>query len=305
MKGSRSPWSPTAPAAPSITCCCGARVTPRHTPIWGPAAAVQDQLFGRLRHALQDGRLEEDRQRTTSAFPTRAAARRFTWRCGAARCPTDRSGRCSRGWAQSCPTTAGCRRTATPTTSCGRRTGTAALPKFWLKADWIYGDRYDHLYGQLTYKGTPVYGGSSTGRGSPTDSYGRLVTIDTLEPPWKGGLQAGRRLVPVQQLPRTPPRAATSATASTSTSPESRIAACPGDGKRYRATVNGPGVTPVLYWEGPPPGHYQPDSTRRICCRRQLGRTSLQPAARRRAESGADSDRPEHRVLLPHARRIR
>ena len=31
----------------------------------------------------------------------------------------------------------------------------------------------------------------------------------------------------------------------------------PGRGKMYRATVNGPGVTPVLYWEGPPPGHYR------------------------------------------------
>ena len=30
----------------------------------------------------------------------------------------------------------------------------------------------------------------------------------------------------------------------------------PGVGTAYRAVANGPGVTPVVYWHGPPPGNY-------------------------------------------------
>ncbi len=131
-----------------------------------------------------------------------------------------------------------------------------ALPKFWLKADWIYGDRYDHLYGQLTYQGTPVYGGSSTGRGSPTDSYGRLVTIDTLDPPWAGGYrQAGGWYRYNSFLVHHPEGDFCDGVYKHIAGIKDR--SVPGRGKMYRATVNGPGVTPVLYWEGPPPGHYR------------------------------------------------
>ena len=49
------------------------------------------------------------------------------------------------------------------------------------------GGPFDHLYGTFTYNGHPVYGFSSSSAGAPTDSFGRLVSMDTLNPPWKRG----------------------------------------------------------------------------------------------------------------------
>lgn len=130
-----------------------------------------------------------------------------------------------------------------------------ALPKFWLKADWIYGKQFDHVYGQLTYNGDPVYGGSSTGRGAPTDSFGRLVTIDTLQPPWKGGFkQAGGWYRYNSFLVHKQTGDFCDGIYPSIAGVKKRSVA--GKGRAYRATVNGPGVTPVMYWQGPPPGHY-------------------------------------------------
>jgi len=82
------------------------------------------------------------------------------------------------------------------------------LPNLWFKMDWIYakapGGPFDHLYGMFTYRGHAVYGFGSNSAGAPTDSFGRLVSMDTLKPPWKRGLPAAGRLVPVQHLPRPP-----------------------------------------------------------------------------------------------------
>ncbi len=50
-------------------------------------------------------------------------------------------------------------------------TGTTALLEAW--TDWVYGGRYHHLFGRLTYAGQPVYGFSASRVGSPNDDYGR------------------------------------------------------------------------------------------------------------------------------------
>jgi hypothetical protein len=135
------------------------------------------------------------------------------------------------------------------------------LPKLWFKAGWTYagapGGPFDLIYGHFTYNGSPVYGFSSTSHGAPTDHYGRLVALDTLDPPWTTGYrQAGgwwrqnsflthrpygdfcagvfRRISPL------PPRTH------------------PGRGVAYRIIANGPGVTPVVKWQSAPPGYYRP-----------------------------------------------
>ena len=54
------------------------------------------------------------------------------------------------------------------------------LPEFVVKVDWVY-RRFDHLYGWLTYKGKGVYGFKATKYGSPLDTWGRNVIVDTYD----------------------------------------------------------------------------------------------------------------------------
>ena len=95
---------------------------------------------------------------------------------------------------------------------------TGPLPVLWLKWDWIYNGRFDHLYGKFSYNGVAVHGFTHTSAGNPTDSYGRNVYVDTLDPPGVDDRpRPGRRLDAVQQLPHPPHPRATSAPASTPT----------------------------------------------------------------------------------------
>jgi hypothetical protein len=136
-----------------------------------------------------------------------------------------------------------------------------ALPKLWFKADWIYygapNGPYDNIYGNFTYHGKPVYGFSSTARGAPTDSYGRLVAIDTQNPPWYNGYrQRGGWWRQNSFLSHRP-------YGDFCTGIYGGIAGVPrrsrpGAGQQYRIMANGPGVTPVVEWHGAPPGYYQP-----------------------------------------------
>jgi hypothetical protein len=118
------------------------------------------------------------------------------------------------------------------------------LPVFWLKTDWSYAGRFDHLWGQLTYLGVPVHGFGATNVGNPTDSFGRNVYVDTFDSSWGRGwwrLQAF-----LTHRPRGNFCVGTHKFGHTTN----------GMGIKYRATVMGPGVTPVMRWKGPQPGPY-------------------------------------------------
>jgi hypothetical protein len=121
------------------------------------------------------------------------------------------------------------------------------LPEFVVKVDWVY-RHYDHLYGWLKYKGKGVYGFSSTRYGSPLDKWGRNVFVDTydsrygrswkrengfLTHRWSGGFCYG--FYPHGNRPV-------------------------GKGTQYRATVMGPGVTPILFWQGAAPGPFNAEA---------------------------------------------
>jgi hypothetical protein len=108
---------------------------------------------------------------------------------------------------------------------------------------WTYG-RFHQIFGRLTYRDLPVYGFSWKSRGQPLDDRGRNIYVDTLDsaygPGWRrengflthrptGGFCYG--FYPHGDRPS-------------------------GRGKRYRATVMGPGVAPDAYWEGTPPERY-------------------------------------------------
>ena len=120
---------------------------------------------------------------------------------------------------------------------------TGPLPTLDVKLNWAYG-RFDHLFGRFTYRGQPVFGFRATPAGSPLDTFGRNLYVDTFNsaygPGWKrensflmhtgsGGFCYG--FYPHGQHPS-------------------------GKGERYRATIIGPGVTPDVSWESTAPGPY-------------------------------------------------
>jgi hypothetical protein len=109
-------------------------------------------------------------------------------------------------------------------------------------ADWAFGERAHNLFGRFTYGGRPVYGF----RTRPLDSYARNLYIDTLDSRYGQGWHRETSVVsrrprgnfcyafyPTQDasLPGAPFRPA-------------------GNGRRYRITTIGPGVTPDVMWEG-------------------------------------------------------
>jgi hypothetical protein len=122
------------------------------------------------------------------------------------------------------------------------------LPILELYAHWTYDGRVQGIFGRLTYLGQPVHGFGATSVGNPRDRYGRNVYVDTLNsaygPGWKresgillhtpGGTFC-HSFVPQKPFPGYPSQAMRPAAA----------------GERYRATVMGPGVTPVIEAEVP------------------------------------------------------
>jgi hypothetical protein len=132
---------------------------------------------------------------------------------------------------------------------------TGPLPVLWLKWDWIYNGRFDHLYGKFSYLGTAVHGFTHTSTGNPTDSYGRNIYVDALNPPaWKTGhRQAGGWMRFNSFLTH---NSRGNFCAGVYTGMFGRGPA--GTASEYRATAMGPGVTPIVMWQGPGPGHYGP-----------------------------------------------
>jgi hypothetical protein len=120
------------------------------------------------------------------------------------------------------------------------------LPVLDVYANWTYGGMWQGVFGRYTYLGQPVYGFGATAKGVPKDKYGRNLYIDTFDsaygPGWKR--EAGilthnptgtfcHSFVPQRPFASYP-------------SHELRPAA---PGERYRVTVGGPGVTPVVQTE--------------------------------------------------------
>jgi hypothetical protein len=123
-------------------------------------------------------------------------------------------------------------------------TGPIAQLEVWL--DWSFRGRFQHLFGRYTYRGKPIFGFHVTRQGAPLDSYGRNVYLDTYDSEYGSGwhrengfLTHGRTgtfcygFYPHGSYPS-------------------------GAGSAYRITVLGPGVTPIVMWQAPAPGTYDP-----------------------------------------------
>ena len=119
------------------------------------------------------------------------------------------------------------------------------LPEFVVKVDWVY-RHYDHLYGWLKYKGKGVYGFRASTYGSPLDKWGRNVFVDTYDSRYGRGWKRENGF-----LTHRPSGGFCYGFYPHGNRPV-------GKGSEYRATVMGPGVTPILFWQGAAPGPFDP-----------------------------------------------
>ena len=113
-----------------------------------------------------------------------------------------------------------------------------------IHTDWAHRGDFDHLWGKLTYLGNPVYGFHSTSTGMPLDNWSRNIYLDTYDSGYGKGWKRENGFLTHQRSG----------------------AFCYGfyrhgnrpigNGTQYRATVDGPGVTPDVMWQGPEPGPY-------------------------------------------------
>jgi hypothetical protein len=120
---------------------------------------------------------------------------------------------------------------------------TGDLPVLTINTDWAW-HQWDHLFGTLTYKGLPVYGFRSTPGGNPLDTFGRNIYVDTFDSVYGTGWRRENSF-----LTHTGTGAFCYSVNPHGSHPS-------GKGTQYRATVEGPGVTPDVMWQGAAPGAY-------------------------------------------------
>src|SRR3954453_13546149 len=70
------------------------------------------------------------------------------------------------------------------------------LPQLELHMGWVWSNRFQQLFGRYTYRGKPVYGFGTTRYGAPTDGFGRLVYLDTLNSTYGSGWKRENSFVP-------------------------------------------------------------------------------------------------------------
>ncbi len=117
------------------------------------------------------------------------------------------------------------------------------LPVLEVNMGWTQ-RRYHTLFGRLTYLGKPVYGFGTGVRGRPTDSFGRVLYVDTFDSQYGSGWQRENSFVTHRG----------SGAFCYGFFPHGGRPS--GMGKRYRLTAMGPGVLPDLFWEGIPQANY-------------------------------------------------
>jgi hypothetical protein len=120
---------------------------------------------------------------------------------------------------------------------------TGPLPVLAITTDWSY-RKYDHLFGTYTYAGTGVYGFSATSAGDPRDSFGRNIYLDTFDSAYGTGWKRDNSFLTHR------------AKGSFCYGLFPHGAHPAGSGSKYRATAEGPGVTPDVMWQGDTPGAY-------------------------------------------------
>jgi hypothetical protein len=131
-------------------------------------------------------------------------------------------------------------------------TGPLAQLEVW--TDWVYSRRFHEIFGRATYRGMPVHGFGATRYGVATDNYGRLFYLDTYNSAYAPGWRRENSFLAHNPggvfcygfFPRNPYVGGYTYPPGTPRRPRG-----PGNGKYYRITFPGPGVTPDVMWQGP------------------------------------------------------
>jgi hypothetical protein len=130
-------------------------------------------------------------------------------------------------------------------------TGPLAQLQVW--TDWIHGGEAHDLFGRFTYAGAPVHGFRTR---QPQDAYVRYLYIDTFDSRYGAGWK--RETGVASRKPRG--NFCYSFYATRDPSLPGAPARPAGNGKRYRITAVGPGVTPDVMWEGPGLSDFDPSN---------------------------------------------
>ena len=120
---------------------------------------------------------------------------------------------------------------------------TGDLPVLTVSTDWAW-HQWDHLFGTFSYGGSPVFGFKASSGGNPLDSFGRNIYVDTFDSAYGAGWKRENSFLTHTNT----------GVFCYSFNPHGSHPA--GKGTKYRATVEGPGVTPDVMWEGAAPGAY-------------------------------------------------
>jgi len=120
---------------------------------------------------------------------------------------------------------------------------TGDLPVLTIDTDWAW-HQWDHLFGSFSYGDQPVFGYKSTPAGVPLDTFGRNIYVDTFNSKYGQGWKRENSF-----LTHTNTGVFCYSFNPHGSRPD-------GKGAQYRATVEGPGVTPDVMWQGASPGTY-------------------------------------------------
>jgi hypothetical protein len=120
---------------------------------------------------------------------------------------------------------------------------TGSLPVLQIETDWAW-HQWDHLFGTFSYDDSPVFGFRSTSSGVPLDTFGRNVYVDTFDSVYGAGWKRENSFLTHTRT----------GVFCYSFNPHGAHPA--GKGTKYRATVEGPGVTPDVMWQGASAGTY-------------------------------------------------
>jgi hypothetical protein len=120
---------------------------------------------------------------------------------------------------------------------------TGEIAQLTVDTDWAW-HQWDHLYGTFTYGGNPVFGFKSKPSGEPLDTFGRNIYVDTFDSTYGAGWKRENSFLT---------HTGTGAFCYSFNPHGDRPT---GKGTKYRATVEGPGVTPDVMWQGTSPGTY-------------------------------------------------
>jgi hypothetical protein len=139
--------------------------------------------------------------------------------------------------------------------------------------DWSWNGRFHHIFGRLTYRGRPVHGFKTNQYGSRLDKYGRLVYLDSFSSRYGPGWRRENSFVTHKPTgvfcytfrPRNPLEGGY-------THPSGYRGGLrgPGNGEAYRMTVEGPGVTPDVKWEGKGLPRFNPDASAHVAHEQEM-----------------------------------